>query len=75
MTVSRPYFDLIVRDMEAAKARMLADLNRDLFVSVGPPKPPPRFWRLKRVYWRVYQYVATLWAALKGEDPYSGDDY
>lgn len=64
--------------MEALKRQMYADLNRDLFKDTGPSVPlPPLTWRqrLQRRAARVRSYGATLWAALKGDDPYDDYDY
>lgn len=71
-------FDLVAAHMERLKADMIAELNRDLF-SDGTTRPaPPLTWRqrFRLRMGRISSYFATLWRALKGDDPYDVDyDY
>lgn len=69
----KPY-DLFAAKLAAARRRMIADLNADLFrvEAVTGPAPKPRpLWRVRLD--RAKGYLATLWMALKGEDPYDCD--
>lgn len=66
-----PRIALIRELIEESKREHERILNEALFKSepyTGPPVTPTPRW--KKVYWRVREYLVTLWWALKGENPY-----
>lgn len=69
-------FDKEAEKLDALKSTLIAELNRDLFADGTEGRQTyvaiPR-WR--RWLYRVRLYLATMWKAIKGDDPYADSDY
>lgn len=72
-------YKLMAARLEGQIARFHDEIERDLFRS--DPVVMPSFWAMSRPSaWarrlaRVRGYVVNVWSALRGDDPYSEDEY
>jgi hypothetical protein len=76
--VDHPAFAQIAAELKAHELRARQELETDLFRTYeGDARLRPPTWRdrLIRKARDVRRYFVTLWAALRGRDPYESDDY
>ena len=62
-------FEMLVAKLAQAKSDMLADLNRSLFSDGSDPPLFTSFYHItprERIVSRLWQYLRTVWWALRG---------